>query len=189
MKITKTYPTLETQRLILKVPTLDISEVMTELLSDRDVSKNLSTVPYPYYIDDAINFIKECEDVFFKENGRHSFGIFLKDSGKFIGMCGLDFSHRHNHATLGYWLGKKYWGKGYATETAKRLVAYGFEELDLYRIACGHFHTNPASGNVMKKAGLTHEGTRRGHFKKGDKYLDILDHGILKEEYDNIVKT
>jgi len=189
MKTTKTYPSIETTRLILKVPTQELAEVMTELLQDRDVSKNLSTVPYPYHIEDAKNFIDDCHKQFFKDNGRHSFGVFLKDSDEFIGMCGLDISTRHNHATLGYWYGKKYWGKGYATEAAARVISYGFEELKLYRIACGHFSTNPASGNVMKKIGLKHEGTRRGHFKRDDEYIDICDHGILKEEYDSIVKN
>jgi RimJ/RimL family protein N-acetyltransferase len=179
----KTYPILETTRLILKVPTQDIAETMTKLQQDKDVSKNLSKVPYPYHLEDAQNFINMCLENFFKEDGSHNFGVFLKDSGEFIGMCGLDLSTKHNHATLGYWFGKKYWGHGYATEAALKLVAYGFEQLELYRIACGHFHTNPASGHVMKKVGLTHEGTRRGHFKKDGIYIDICDHGILKKEY------
>jgi RimJ/RimL family protein N-acetyltransferase len=183
MKTSKTYPTLETQRLILRVPTLDIAKDVQILADDKDVTKNLSQLPYPYSLDNAKAFINRCGKAFFKDDGEKNFGIFLKDSGELIGMCGLDLSTKHNHATLGYWLGKEFWGKGYATEAAKRLVTYGFEELGLYRIACGHFHTNPASGHVMKKAGFIHEGTRRGHFKKDDVYLDVLDFGILNPNY------
>jgi len=186
MKTTKPYPILKTQRLILKLPTLEISKDLQILANDKEVTKNLSQLPCPYRLDDAKDFINRCDERFFKEDGEQNFGIFLKDSGELIGMCGLDISSKHDHATLGYWLGKEYWGNGYATEIAKRLVRYGFEELELHRIACGHFDRNPASGHVMKKAGFIHEGTRRGHFKKDDVYLDILDYGILKEEYKTI---
>ncbi len=178
------YPILKSERLVLKVPTLSVSEAMTKLLQDEDVSKNLSRVPYPYHLENAQKFITQTQDIFSKENGESRFGIFLKEDDTFIGMCGLDISTDHNHGTLGYWLGKAYWGKGYATEATRRLLVYGFETLNLHRIACAHFHTNPASGNVIKKLGLKHEGIRRAHFKKGDKYLDIHDYGMLRSEYD-----
>ncbi len=179
------FPILETKRLLLKMPSLELASDLTKLLQDRDISKNLSKVPYPYRLEDAQNFIKSSQENFFKENGEQEFGIFLKENGKIIGMSGLDISTRHNHATLGYWLGKAYWGEGYATEVAQRMVAYGFDELKVHRIACAHFHTNPASGKVMQKAGFSYEGRRRGHFKCGSEYLDILDYGILRDEIDN----
>jgi RimJ/RimL family protein N-acetyltransferase len=182
MKTRKTYPTLETQRTLLKVPTFEISDELQILANDRDVAKNLSQLPYPYSIENAKAFIKKSNELFYEDDGEQIFAIFLKGSNKLMGMCELDISTEHNHATLGYWLGKEFWGNGYATEVAKRLVSYGFEELNLYRITCQHFHTNQASGHVMIKAGFIHEGTRRGHFKKDGEYLDILDYGILKEE-------
>ncbi len=181
------FPILETKRLLLKMPSLESAPDLTKLLQDREVSINLSTVPYPYSLEDAQNFIKTSQENFFQKNAEQEFGIFLKDQHQLIGMCGLQINTKNNHATLGYWLGKAYWGKGYATEMARRMVSYGFEDLKMHRIACAHFHTNPASGKVMQKAGFRYEGRRRGHFKRGEEYLDILDYGILRDEFEKEV--
>jgi len=84
---------------------------------------------------------------------------------------------------MGYWIGKSYWGKGYCTEAARRLIKYGFEELKLNRIFA-HFMTgNPASGRVMEKAGMIYEGHLRQHVKKWDVVQDLKIYAILKDEY------
>ena len=61
---------------------------------------------------------------------------------------------------FGYWLGKPFWGLGYATEAAQRLVRFAFDELGLRRVHAGWFHDNPASGHVLAKLGARHNGSR-----------------------------
>ena len=56
---------------------------------------------------------------------------------------------------IGYNLGKKYWGKGYATEAMKRVIEFATKELNLSQIVGRYAKENPASGNVMAKLGLT----------------------------------
>ncbi len=178
----KRFPTLSTKRLCLKIPDKKYIKEMTILANDKEVSKNLSSLPYPYNEEDAKKWIESAMKKF-EDKMLMSFVITDKQEGYYMGNIDLIFSHDHNHATLGYWLGKPYWGKGYMSEAVRELIRYGFEVLKLHRIASHHFHTNPASGRVMQKAGMTPEGIRREHFKKAEVYLDIHDWGILREEF------
>ncbi len=74
-------------------------------------------------------------------------------------------------------------GQGYATEAARRMIHYGFTELKFYRIHCCHLTLNPASGNVLKKAGMQYEGCRKGHIKKWGQYEDVELYGLLVTNY------
>jgi RimJ/RimL family protein N-acetyltransferase len=78
------------------------------------------------------------------------FAILLRP-GLFMGLCGL---HPAGGWELGYWLGKPYWGKGYATEAGWRVVTFAFEELKAETLKAGWFHDNPVSGRVLEKLGF-----------------------------------
>jgi RimJ/RimL family protein N-acetyltransferase len=148
---------LETGRLLLRPPrAADISDLVP-LLNDFDVSKNLSPVPHPYTEDDACAFIVKT-DYGLKEGTDYVFAILLKP-GLFMGVCGL---HPSGGWQFGYWLGKPYWGKGYATEAAGRVAAFAFDDLKAETLRAGWYHDNPASGHVLEKLGfrLTGEAER-----------------------------
>jgi RimJ/RimL family protein N-acetyltransferase len=112
----------------------------------------------------------------------HHFAITLRESGELVGAIGIDVEERHARAELGYWIGVPYWGRGYATEAATAVVAHAFDDLGLNRVYAYHFTTNPASGRVLQKIGMRHEGTRRAHTRKGDAYLDSDAYAILRED-------
>ena len=95
----------------------------------------------------------------------------------------LNIERRFNQAELGYWIGKPFWNRGYATEAAIAVIRFGFASLDLDRIASRHFSRNPASGRVMQKAGLRHEGTARQSMIKWGKYEDLQLYAILREDW------
>ena len=96
-----------------------------------------------------------------------------------VGSIGLGLVPSFNLAELGYWVGKPYWGKGYATEAARAVVQFGFEKLSLHRIQATHFGNNPASGRVMQKVGMLYEGCRRQHTLKWGEYRDIKLYGMV----------
>ena len=102
---------------------------------------------------------------------------------KLVGAIGLNIERRFNQAELGYWIGKPFWNRGYATEAAIAVIRFGFASLDLNRIASRHFSRNPASGRVMQKAGLRHEGTARQSMIKWGKYEDLQLYAILREDW------
>lgn len=109
----------------------------------------------------------------------------MGSDGLFIGFIGFEINHWANSAELGYWLGKPYWNRGYATEAARAMVEYGFEELELNRIQARHMEHNPASGRVMEKIGMKYEGTLRQATYRFGEYHDLLMYAILRSEYED----
>jgi ribosomal-protein-alanine N-acetyltransferase len=154
---------LETERLLLRPPrAADISHLVP-LLNDFDVSKNLSSVPHPYTEDDACAFIVKT-DYGFREGTDYLFAILVRPD-LFIGVCGL---HPSGGWQFGYWLGKPYWGKGYATEAAGRVVAFAFDVLKTETLRAGWYHDNPVSGRVLEKLGFRLTGeAERGCLARG----------------------
>jgi len=63
------------------------------------------------------------------------------------------------------------------------LLAYGFQQLQLNRIFAEHFDSNPASGRVMQKIGMTYEGTLRQHMRKWEQFEDMKVYSILQEAF------
>ncbi len=111
------------------------------------------------------------------------FAVVLKESDDLVGAIGLTVSSDHARAELGYWIGVPYWGRGYATEAAREVLRYGFEQLWLHRIYAAHFATNPASGRVLEKVGMSYEGTRREHHRKWGDYEDRVEYSLLVNEW------
>jgi RimJ/RimL family protein N-acetyltransferase len=89
----------------------------------------------------------------------------------------------HRRGELGYWIGKPFWGNGYAKEAGRRVVAYGFEELELNKIEAAAFFTNPASWHVMRKIGMQQEGIKRQHIIKWAIPEDVVFYGIRRSDY------
>jgi len=178
----KRQSTLHTDRLLLQPFKMSDARRLPRLAGDYDVARTTLNVPYPYSEEHARNWISTHRTCF-NEDKAVVFAICLKLEGSLIGSMGLGITKRHNHAELGYWLGRWYWGQGYCTEAGHAVLAYAFEEVGLHRVHSGHFGSNPASGRVMQKLGMTWEGTRREHWKKWDRYEDAVLYGITAEEW------
>jgi RimJ/RimL family protein N-acetyltransferase len=92
-------------------------------------------------------------------------------------------NREHRRAELGYWIAFDRWNQGYATESNQRLIDFGFEVLGLHRIEARHFLRNPASGRVMQKLGMQHEGVERDWAVKGERYESLAVYSILEHEW------
>jgi RimJ/RimL family protein N-acetyltransferase len=101
-----------------------------------------------------------------------------------VGTIGLIHESRHAHAELGYWIGHGWWGRGFATEAARRVVAWAFEEGGVHRVYGQHFATNPASGRVLEKCGMRREGLLRSHYVRFEVAQDVCVYGLLRDEWD-----
>ena len=171
-------PTLETARLKLRpYSESDIAELIP-LIGTREVAATTLRIPYPYTQDDAEAFIEMAQ-----EPGKIWLATTLRTDGRQIGGVGLRVDEQHQNAELGYWLGVAYWGQGYATEASREMLRYGFQDLGLHRIFASHFGHNPASGNVLRKLGMRHEGCQREHLRKWDRFVDSELYGILRQEW------
>jgi RimJ/RimL family protein N-acetyltransferase len=149
---------------------------------DKEISK-YTFIPHPYRLEDARRFIRLTQRQWHKDKG-YNLGIELKSTGRVIGMIGLaKVDWKNKSAELGYWLGKRYWGKGYAAEAVKLMLWFGFGKLKLVRIWVRVFHHNHASARLLEKCGFTREGYLRKTYKKGKCWLDEYRYAILREEF------
>jgi [ribosomal protein S5]-alanine N-acetyltransferase len=112
-----------------------------------------------------------------------AFAITRKIDGSVIGAISLMGMVKGHQAELGYWIGQPYWSQGFCTEAGAAILSYAFSELGLVRVHAHHFARNPASGRVMGKLGMQHEGVLRQHVRKWDNYEDSVLCGILKVEW------
>lgn len=144
---------IRTARLTLRpVGTHDIRRI-AELAGDWDVARMTGRVPYPYSETLAREWITGLQE------GEFVRGIELE--GKLIGVCGYVPGQKRS-AEIGYWIGKPYWGRGFATEAAQAIVDYCFKTAGIARLTCCHFVENEASAGVIAKLKFRRVGPGRG---------------------------
>lgn len=168
---------LATERLLLRPFTLDDAPAVQRLVSAYEIAENTLLIPHPYPEGAAAEWISKLGT----KPDNHVFAIVL--AGDVVGAIGMEVQREHDRGEIGYWIGVPYWGRGYMTEALRGVLGWAFESLRLHRVFAVHFTRNPASGRVMQKAGMRHEGLLRQHDKKWDAYLDVEVYGILDSDW------
>jgi RimJ/RimL family protein N-acetyltransferase len=145
-------PVLETERLQLRAPRLGDAKVVANLANDRRIADNTARIPHPYRRSDAEVFINAAN----RGGGETVFLVTLRDGGV-IGACGFITADREA-PEIGYWLGAKFWGKGYATEAVRAVIDHAFTDLECDALQSAARVTNPASRRVLEKCGFQWTG-------------------------------
>lgn len=173
-------PVLKTKRLILRKWKISDAEELTKLWNDKEITKWIEGIPYPCDLKKIKSLLRG------NEKGAYYFAIFTDK--KLIGSIWfrhIDSEYNYELAELGLWIGKSFWGKGYALEASKKLIEWGFKNLKLRKIFAKVNIENNASKELMKKIGFRLEGKLRKQvrirFEK--KICDELYYGLLKEEW------
>jgi RimJ/RimL family protein N-acetyltransferase len=118
------------------------------LAGDWDIARMTSRIPHPYSLIDA--------DLWIASIGNDEFVRGVEHEGDLIGAVG--YIEGEEGAEIGYWIGKPWWGHGFATEAARALVDHCFDAGGIRRLTCGHFVDNPASARVIAKLGFRRIG-------------------------------
>jgi RimJ/RimL family protein N-acetyltransferase len=149
---------LETERLMLRKPTLADVKAVVRLANDRRIAENTRRLPHPYLQDHAVEFVRGLAS-----SKREA--VFLIESNHTpVGMVGVDW-HEPEAPELGYWLGVDHWGQGFATEAARAAIDFTFEEFDVELMKSGARVANPASRNVLEKCGFQWSGVELHRFE------------------------
>jgi RimJ/RimL family protein N-acetyltransferase len=179
--------TIITERLRLRPLALADASDIQRLAGDTDIASTTRSIPHPYPDGYAERWIGDCQAE--AETGALAiFAITLKEDGPedgaFVGIVELqiDGGPPSQQAQLSYWIGKPYWSHGYATEAANAVVKHGFTALGLDRVGASHFGGNPASGRVLQKIGMSHEGTLEQNFDKWGTLEDVVLYGMPKSD-------
>ena len=147
----RSIPVLETARLVLRAPRLGDVKSVAALANDRRIAENTARIPHPYRAGDAEDFITSAN------RGNDTTFLITLANGTLIGACGLSQLDRHP-PEIGYWLGVKHWGKGYATEAVRAAIDHAFTDHDCEAIQSAARVTNPASRRVLEKCGFQWTG-------------------------------
>jgi [ribosomal protein S5]-alanine N-acetyltransferase len=174
-------PTLSTGRLLLRPFTPGDAPRVTELVGAWEIADTTLSIPHPYEPAMAEEWIGSHAEGYARGE-LANFAVTLRKGGALVGTVGLSLHLQHARAELGYWIGREHWGHGYATEAAAALLRFGFDELRLQRVYAFHLSRNPASGRVMQKIGMRHEGRLRQHVRKWEMLEDLDVYGILRGE-------
>jgi len=155
------FPTLRTDRLVLREFAMADAPELHQLAQSREVARMMLHHPHPYEEGMAEEWIKGLRPLF--ESGKGiTFAVVLREGGTLVGTVSLYTRAPDGRAVLGeegtgllgFWLGVSYWNKGYATEAVAEVVRYGFEERGLRRIRANHFGNNAASlGGCCARSG------------------------------------
>ncbi len=135
----------------------DISQLVT-----HNVSKSLWKVPFPYTLEDALNFIDSSHKDFTSLKGLN-FAIEYKNNAndpiRLVGIIGLkDLDIAKKKGNLGYWIGERYWGKGIGTESVALVINFAFSVLGLEEVWAYVYSENKASIRVLEKNEMTKNG-------------------------------
>jgi len=143
-------PRIETERLVLRAPRFEAAKTIATLVNDRRIAENTLRIPHPYRIADAEHFITGA-------NATRAETVFLvtRSGDTVLGACGI-VEQGEEAPEIGYWLGVAFWGKGYATEAARALIA--FDNLHYNVLHAGARVNNPASRGVLEKCGFRWTG-------------------------------
>ncbi len=102
-----------------------------------------------------------------------------------IGTCGfVNLAPEHLRGEIGYVLSPKFWGRGYGTEAARAIIAYGFTELGLNRIEARCAAENAASARVLEKAGMRFEGLLRRDIVVRGMPRDARLYAVLRQDWE-----
>lgn len=111
--------------------------------------------------------------------------IELKENQEIIGIINLhNVDEANQSAETSYILAPKYWNKGLMTESLSRILQYAFKELKINRVQADVFQGNVASERVLVKCGMQKEGLARERYYKEGKYIDTVQYGILRKDWE-----
>ncbi|MDQ0229919.1 GNAT family N-acetyltransferase [Metabacillus malikii] len=171
---------LQTSNLLLRPFQLSDAERVQQLAGDKDVAKTTLNIPHPYPIEAAVNWINTHPRLR-EQNNVFPMAVILKETNELIGSMTIRIDKQHRKGELGYWIGKAYWGKGYATEAAEEIVRYGFEEHNVNKICGTAIASNTASCKVMEKLGMKQEGKLEKDLFINGEFVDVAVFGRIKE--------
>lgn len=156
------FPSLSTARLILRALRQDDLGDLYAYASDPEIDRYTPWTHYSSVAEaqsDLNDFIAEYD-----QNGLGAWGIEVVDEHRLIGIISFSPPHPHHRRTeMGFTIARTHWGRGFATEAATAVIAFGFDTLQLLRVEAVCLPENLASARALMKAGMRYEGLLRNY--------------------------
>ena len=177
------FPTLTTDRLVLRRMTHDDAAAIMALFSAPEVLAFLNQSPTDTR-EKALELIDWLNSLFDKHESVQ-WAITLHDNDQLIGTCGnYAWDREDRHVDIGYHVLPSHWNRGYATEAAHAVIRWSFDHLNVHRIQADCTDGNIASERVLLKCGFKVEGLWRESCWEHGRFVNIKQFGLLRREYD-----
>jgi len=162
----------------------DVEGPYVTWFNDEEVCRGNSHHVFPYTRAEALEFIQQAA----RTRDELVLAIILREEDVHIGNIALQRIHRiYRSADLAIVIGEKTaWGKGYGKEAGRLLCDHGFGAINLHRIGCSTFSDNTGMRELAVALGMKEEGVRRQAAFKHGGYVDVIDYGVLREEYERV---
>ncbi|MGH8948272.1 MAG: GNAT family N-acetyltransferase, partial [Acidimicrobiia bacterium] len=181
---------IETERLVLEVPAESDAPTLFALVGGEDRLEMTAGLLWdgPDAISETLGFIRKAQTELYGDSGFHwairdRTGTITDSPGTAIGMISARPSSEAGRGDVGYWLGKRYWGRGLMREALATVIDLCFEEFDQVKVEAEIFTANSRSKRLVESLGMQLEGTiRSSHHKRGE-WVDAYIYGILRDEW------
>jgi RimJ/RimL family protein N-acetyltransferase len=183
----KKAPQLYTDRLSLRAMHAGDASDIQYHVNTKAVCDNLSYTPHPYTMEMAENWIRNVN--YGMNNGTCCYwSICDRVTGEFIGSMGISVFREQDGSEIHYWIGEKFWNKGYCTEASKRTIKHVFDDLKLHRLQVTHRKENVGSKRIIEKCGFVFEGEFRDELKRFGVYENVVHYSMLADEFFKLKK-
>jgi 8-oxo-dGTP diphosphatase len=160
----KAFAALTTERLTLRPLRPDDAEALHRLINDWEVTRTLAVVPFPYRREMADDWIASTRREIERGVAYHlAITGHEGEQEMLLGSVGMILDAKQRAGRLGYWVGRRFWGHGVASEAAGRLARWALANLDLDRLVASVATDNPASAAVLHRIGFRQTGEGMGH--------------------------
>jgi len=179
---------LDAEHLRLRALRLTDAASIAILVNDWEVVRYTTSIPYPYDVDMARAFIaSQAERWSVWQPGASlaeeiAFAIERKSDRELVGCIGLQPGETHG-LEFGYWIGRTYWGRGYATEAVARLTRFAFEILRVNEIWAAAVPVNDASHRVLEKNGFAIVGAGTRDSEMRGRSLPVLTRKLSRTQW------
>jgi [ribosomal protein S5]-alanine N-acetyltransferase len=172
---------METARLFLRDLRDCDAAALATALSNLNISRNTSSIPYPNTLADAVGFISRQKS---KPSASLKNVITLKSNPQeLIGSIRLHIDPVAHRCELGYWIAEPHWGRGYATEAAACMVDYAFTVLNFPAVLAAYNTDNPASGRVLYRLGFSQTGSGEDFCLAQGKSIPVTLVSLAKQQW------
>jgi 8-oxo-dGTP diphosphatase len=154
----RSFTPIATERLLLRPLRHDDAPALHRLVNDWAVVRNLSKLPFPYPRELADEWIASTARQIDSGTGFHLAIAGPEEGSELVGCVGLRLDIKPRVGNLGYWVGRRFWGHGVASEAVARLSRWAMANLDLDRLEAHVAADNPASSAVLRRAGFRETG-------------------------------
>lgn len=175
-------PTIETERLRLRVLRPTDADRLFTIFSNVDVLRHYGMEPHESQVETEQMLSGMLSGI--EDGSIMRWGIMKKDDPELIGTIGFhNRAPRHRRAEVGYEIHPHYWRNGYATEALQAALAYASSSADIERVGAVVHLENIASQQVLERCGFVREGILRQYMRQGDQTYDVYVFGyIIKED-------